>query len=124
MRRQRENKKPEQDPKNGEPVGDPEKGISGYVKEPPKWDSAQIKSFREKDIEILNYLDSIGEGIYDPDRTPGMYLKRHNGELSDRVKKQLNQHARRQKVEQDELENSEAMLKQLFGNLKKSTESD
>ena len=76
MRRQRENKKPEQDPKNGEPVGDPEKGISGYVKEPPKWDSAQIKSFREKDIEILNYLDSIGEGIYDPDRTPGMYLKR------------------------------------------------
>lgn len=93
-----------------------------YVKEPPKWDSAQIKSFKEKDIEILNYLDSIGEGIYDPGRFPGMYLKRHNGELSDRVKKQLTTHAR--KNTQDEEENSEAVLRELFGNLKKSTESE
>lgn len=122
MRKERK-PKDEQNPKNGEQVGDPEKGVSGYVKEPPKWDSAQIKSFHEKDIEILNYLDSIGEGIYDPDRTPGMYLKRHNGELSDRVKKQLNQHARRKDVEQEEPENSEALLRELFGNLKESTES-
>ena len=94
-----------------------------YVKEPPKWDAAQIKSFKEKDIEILNYLDSIGEGIYDEGRYPGMYLKRHNGELSDRVKKQLTTHARK-KDNQEQQENSEAVLRELFGNLKKSTESE
>ena len=115
MRRER-NKSPEsQNPQKPEEE-------KKYVKEPPKWDAAQIKSFKEKDIEILNYLDSIGEGIYDEGRYPGMYLKKHNGELSDRVKKQLNTHARRN-VEQEEPENSEALLRELFGNLKESTES-
>lgn len=89
-----------------------------YVKEPPKWDSAQIKSFKEKDIEILNYLDSIGEGIYDEGRTPGMYLKRHRGELPDSLKHKLAVHERSKKSEEDE--NSEEVLRTLFGNMKKS----
>lgn len=94
-----------------------------YVKEPPKWDSAQIKSFKEKDIEILNYLDSIGEGIYDEGRTPGMYLKRHRGELPDRLKRKLATHERRKNSENEE-GNSEELLRALFGNMEKSMDNN
>jgi hypothetical protein len=35
-----------------------------------------VRSFREQAIMVINILESQGIDLYDPARTPGMYLKR------------------------------------------------
>lgn len=38
----------------------------------------EIKKYEEMTIEVLNILDRQGIDIYDPNRTPGMYLNKKN----------------------------------------------
>jgi hypothetical protein len=47
----------------------------GLKKTKEKFSDVEIKTFDEKSKEILNYLDSIGENIYDDSRIPNMYIK-------------------------------------------------
>lgn len=51
-----------------------EKSVDGSVVELPPTTSEQLRTFQEQAIKVLNILDSNGIDIYDPKRTPGMYL--------------------------------------------------
>ncbi len=44
------------------------------------------KTFKEQAIEVINILKSKGIDIYDPNRTPGMYLKNHKGSNKNIIK--------------------------------------
>lgn len=52
---------------NKKEVSKPKKAVTFSQKE--------IKSFRDKAIEILNKLEAKGQNIYDESREPGMYIK-------------------------------------------------
>jgi len=46
------------------------------------YDIPDVRSFRDQSIQVLNILDSHGINIYDETRTPGMYLKKKNRNVS------------------------------------------
>lgn len=85
-----------------------------YVKEPHKWDNEHIKSFKDQAIDVLNYLDSIGEGIYDSDRYPGMYIPEYGDDtLPTYIKHQFN--SDKNKINNDDNNDfSDSFLKDLF----------
>jgi hypothetical protein len=56
--------------KDGNRAGNPAKGTEKKEQIP------DVRSFREQAILAINILESQGIDLYDPTRTPGMYLKR------------------------------------------------
>ena len=45
--------------------------------DPNKRFFVETKTWKERAIEVLDYMDNEGINIYDPNNYPGMYLKNH-----------------------------------------------
>lgn len=107
-------RKPRNKPEQEQPK---KEEVSRYVNEPPKWDDAHLKTFKDQACEVLDYLDSIGEGIYDEGRYGGMYLHQPGTEgiMPTRLKKEFRQKSKQESKEENS-ESSEDIdtLKKLF----------
>ena len=91
---------------------------SKRVNKPPVWDTSHLHSFKEQAIKVLNYLDSIGEGIYDEGRYGGMYLHQNvGGILPTRVIKAIKEEKKQEQVQSQEEEKSDMndIFAKMFG---------
>lgn len=108
-------RKPRNKPEEQKPE---QESQSKYVKEPPVWDTAHLHSFKQQAIEVLNYLDSIGEGIYDEGRYGGMYLHQSpGGRIPTKLAKAIREESKKNKKSEEEQpeQQSDDLFKKMFG---------
>lgn len=110
-------RKPRNKPEEQKPEQEPQ---SKHVKEPPVWDTAHLHSFKQQAIEVLNYLDSIGEGIYDEGRYGGMYLHQSPGgriptKLARAIKEETRKKNQESQQEEQPEQQSDDLFKKMFG---------
>jgi len=78
---------------------------------PPKFTEQQKKTFHDQACEVLDILDKSGNGIYDPDRYPGMYQNQNKNNLPESLKKVFSKQKK-----QTELTEENVDFKKLFQN--------
>lgn len=64
---------------------------SEYTDVPPQHTTDEIKTFKDQAIAVLNELTRRGDDIYDPNRTPGMYLRNNRSKDTSIFKNNSNQ---------------------------------